>query len=98
MVAVKLSIVDALVVAVVSVAASIAMTGVILPAPSSIPLLAVTTPIESTKVTSSYVMVPATEILPLITASPLTVKSPLISPPLERAVLAIPTHYESVAL
>ena len=57
--------VDALVVVVVSVAASIAMIGVILPAPSSIPLLAVTTPIESTKVTSSYVIVPATDILPL---------------------------------
>ncbi len=98
MAAVKLSIVDALVVVVVSVAASIAMTGVMLPAPSSIPLLAVTTPIESTKVTSSYVIVPATEILPLITASPLTVKSPLIFPPPERAVLAMPTHFESVAL
>ena len=89
---------DALVVVVVEVAASIDITGVILPAPSSIPLLAVTTPIESTKVTSSYVIVPATDILPLITASPLTVKSPLIFQPPERAVLAIPTHFESVAL
>ena len=68
---------DALVVVVVEVAASIAITGVILPAPSSIPLLAVTTPIESTKVTSSYVMVPATDILPPNSALPLTVKSPL---------------------
>ena len=54
----KLSMVDALVVVVVSVAASIAITGVMLPAPSSIPLLAVTIPIESTFVTSSYVNVP----------------------------------------
>ena len=53
MAAVKLSIVDALVVVVVSVAASKDITGVMLPAPSSIPVLAVTTPIESTKVTSS---------------------------------------------
>jgi len=83
--------VDALVVVVVSVAASIAMTGVILPAPSSIPLLAVTTPIESTKVTSSYVIVPATDILPPNSALPLTVKSPVILL-LPRAVLAIPTH------
>ena len=74
---------------VVSVAASIAMTGVILPAPSSIPLLAVTTPIESTKVTSSYVIVPATDILPENSALPLTVKSPVILL-LPRAVLAIP--------
>ena len=51
--AVKLSIVDWLVVVVVCVAASNEITGVILPAPSSIPVLAVTTPIESTKVTSS---------------------------------------------
>ena len=43
---------DALVVVVVEVAASIAIIGVMLPAPSSSPLLAVTTPIESTKVTS----------------------------------------------
>ena len=83
--------VDALVVVVVSVAASIAMTGVILPAPSSIPLLAVTTPIESTKVTSSYVIVPATDMLPPNSALPLTVKSPVILL-LPRAVLAIPTH------
>ena len=47
-----MSILDALVVVVVEVAASIAMIGVMLPAPSSSPLLAVTTPIESTKVTS----------------------------------------------
>ena len=53
MVAEKVSIVDALVVVVVSVAASNEITGVILQAPSSIPVLAVTTPIESTKVTSS---------------------------------------------
>ena len=82
--------VDALVVVVVSVA-SIAITGVILPAPSSIPLLAVTTPIESTKVTSSYVIVPATDMLPPNSALPLTVKSPVILL-LPRAVLAIPTH------
>ncbi len=64
MAATKVSMLDALVVVVVEVAASIAIIGVILPAPSSIPLLAVTTPIESTKVTSSYVIVPATDILP----------------------------------
>ena len=87
----KLSMVDALVVVVVSVPASIAITGVMLPAPSSIPLLAVTTPIESTKVTSSYVIVPATDILPPNSALPLTVKSPVILL-LPRAVLAIPTH------
>ena len=82
---------EALVVVVVEVAASIAIIGVILPAPSSIPLLAVTTPIESTKVTSSYVIVPATDILPENSALPLTVKSPVILL-LPRAVLAIPTH------
>ena len=76
---------------VVSVPASIAITGVMLPAPSSIPLLAVTTPIESTKVTSSYVIVPATDMLPPNSALPLTVKSPVILL-LPRAVLAIPTH------
>ena len=88
---------DALVVVVVEVAASIAMIGVILPAPSSIPLLAVTTPIESTKVTSSYVIVPATDMLPANSALPLTVKLPVILLP-PKAVLAIPTHFESVAL
>ena len=88
---------DALVVVVVEVAASIAMIGVMLPAPSSIPLLAVTTPIESTKVTSSYVMVPATDIFPPNSALPLTVKLPAILLP-PKAVLAIPTHFESVAL
>ena len=47
MAATKLSIVDADVVVVVSVDACIEIIGVILPAPTSKPLLAVATPIES---------------------------------------------------
>ena len=66
---------DALVVVVVEVAASIAIIGVMLPAPSSIPLLAVTIPIESTFVTSSYVNVPPTDTLPVNVAD-----DPLIAP------------------
>ena len=77
-------------------------------APSNNPSLAVTIPTESILVTSSYVIVPATDILPLndaavptiVPAALMLVKYdvPVVSIPtisLENAVLAIPTHLES---
>ena len=81
MAATKLSIVDADVVVVVSVDALIDIIGVILPAPTSNPLLAVATPIESKNVTSSYVIVPPTVTFPVNVAAvpvifPATSKSP----------------------
>ena len=90
--------VDADVVVVVSVDACIEIIGVILPAPTSKPLLAVATPIESKNVTSSYVIVPPIVTFPVNVAAvpvilPATLKSPDasdISP--NKAVLAIPTH------
>ena len=79
---------DALVVVVVEVAASIAIIGVMLPAPSSIPLLAVTIPIESTFVTSSYVNVPPTDTLPVNVADdPLTDPTEIFGVPLNPAAV-----------
>ena len=67
--ATKLSIVDADVVVVVSVDAWIDIIGVIVPAPTSNPLLAVATPIESKNVTSSYVIVPPIVTFPVNVAA-----------------------------
>ena len=79
--------------------ACIDIIGVILPAPTSNPLLAVATPIESKNVTSSYVIVPPIVTFPVNVAAvpvilPATFKLPEtsdISP--SKAVLAIPTHF-----
>ena len=97
MAATKLSIVDALVVVVVSVDASIDIIGVILPAPTS----------NSTSCShnsdriyknncSSYVIVPATVMFPVnVQHPPVTVKITSNIFELVKAVLAIPTHLES---
>ena len=75
------------------------MRVVILPAPISKPLLAVATPTESRKVTSSYVIVPPTVTFPeKVALDPsiiLNVEVPVVLiPGIEtgNAVLAIPTH------
>ena len=96
--------VEADVVVVVSVDAWIDIIGVILPAPTSKPLLAVATPIESKNVTSSYVIVPPTVTLPVNVAAvpvifPATLKSPDTADIFwTKVVLAIPTHLESSEL
>ena len=49
-----------------------------LPPVTTIPLLAVTSPMASTLVTSSYVNVPAIDTLPWKVAIPVTSKSPVV--------------------
>ena len=94
-----MSILDSSVVVVVAVAAPKVIRVVILPAPISKPLLAVAIPIESRKVTSSYVSVPPTVTFPeKVALDPsiiLNVEVPVVLiPGIEpgNAVLAIPTH------
>ena len=70
----------------------------ILPPPTSKPLLAVATPIESKNVTSSYVIVPPIVTFPVNVAAvpvifPATFRLPVTSDISQsKAVLAIPTH------